>query len=273
MANPRCYKCEVTSYYLPDISCKSGSFSLTKIIPARHFPQIRIIFPDENHPSQTFPVNQDQFPSWKSSLQKLFIKSGSIHPLEIIPPRHFYQIRITPPPKMHPQPRFQANQDNSLAKSPVPNASPTTRKSSRTSFVSNHQLPIIQQPISHQVFSFPGLIRSNVQKLRDRRSNVLYAYILKLFAGFKIFSLDDERYGHILRRIGAVRSVMAAMIRGNHNGKIIWKGVHNPVAFRQPELIKLSFYTSLRQDPQRRFYRMRQFECGRSRCGSADAAV
>lgn len=64
-----------------------------------------------------------------------------------------------------------------------------TSKSSRTSFlaitsfVSSHQLPIIQQLISHQAFSFPGLIRSNVQKLRDRRSNVLYAYILKLFAG------------------------------------------------------------------------------------------
>lgn len=131
---------------LPDISCESGSIFPLEIIPARHFLQIRIIFPDENHPSQTFPVNQDQFPSWKSSLQKLFIKSGSIHPLEIIPPRHFYQIRITPPPKMHPQPRFQANQDNSLAKSPVPNASPTTSKSSRTnfsaitSFFSNRQL-------------------------------------------------------------------------------------------------------------------------------------
>ena len=211
MANPRCYKCEVTSYYL----------------------------------------------------QKLFIKSGSIHPLEIIPPRHFYQIRITPPPKMHPQPRFQANQDNSLAKSPVPNASPTTSKSSRSSFshqqiishqllqqspalsvianfVSNHQLPIIQQLISHQAFSFPGLIRSNVQKLRDRRSNVLYAYILKLFAGFKIFFLDDERYDHILRRICTVRSVMTAVVRGNYDSKIIRKGVHNPVTFRQPELIKLS---------------------------------
>ena len=129
------------------------------------------------------------------------------------------------------------------------------------SFVGNHQLPIIQQLISHQAFSFPGLIRSNVQKLRDRQSNVLYAYILKLFAGFKIFSLDDERYGHILRRIGAVRSVMTAVVRSNYDSKIIRKRVHNPVTFRQPELIKLSFYTSLRQNPQRRFYRMRQRRC------------
>ena len=174
---------------------------------------------------------------------------------------------------MHPQPRFQANQDNSLAKSPVPNASPTASKSSRSNFshpqiishqlFSNHQLPIIQQLISHRAFSFPGLIRSNVQKLRDRRSNVLYAYILKLFAGFKIFSLDDERYGHILWRIGAVRSVMAAVIRGNYDSKIIRKGVHNPVTFRQPELIKLSFYTSLRQIHKGGF----------TECGSADAAV
>ena len=174
---------------------------------------------------------------------------------------------------MHPQPRFQANQDNSLTKSPVPNASPTASKSSRssfsaiTSFFSNHQLfsnrqlPIIQQLISHQAFSFPGLIRSNVQKLRDRRSNVLYAYILKLFAGFKIFFLDDERYGHILRRIGAVRSVMTAVVRGNYDSKIIRKGVRNPVTFRQLELIKLSFYTSLGQNPQRRFYRMWQRRC------------
>ena len=182
---------------------------------------------------------------------------------------------------MHPQPRFQANQDNSLTKSPVPNASPTASKSSRSSFshqqiishqlFSNHQLPIIQQLISHQAFSFPGLIRSNVQKLRDRRSNVLYAYILKLFAGFKIFSLDDERYDHILRRIGAVRSVMTAVVRGNYDSKIIRKGVRNPVTFRQPELIKLSFYTSLRQNPQRRFYRMRQKPVRQRRCSSLNA--
>lgn len=255
--------------------------------PCETFPAIRMNFRVGNHPCETFPVNQDQFSRRKSSLQKLFIKSGSIHPLEIIPPRHFYQIRITPPPKMHPQPRFQENQDNSLTKSPVPNASPTASKSSRSNFshqqiishqlfsnrqlFSNHQLPFIQQLISRQAFSFLGLIRSNVQKLRDRRSNVLYAYILKLFAGFKIFSLDDERYDHILRRIGAVRSVMTAVVRGNYDSKIIRKGVRNPVTFRQPELIKLSFYTSLRQNPQRRFYRMRQKPVRQRRCSSLNA--
>ena len=114
---------------LPDISRKSGSFFPTKIIPAKAFHQIRINLPDENHPSQIFPANQDHFPRRESSLQKLFIKSGSISP-----------------PKMHPQPRFQENQDNSLAKSPVTNASPTASKSSRSNF--SHQ-----QIISHQLFS------------------------------------------------------------------------------------------------------------------------
>lgn len=166
---------------------------------------------------------------------------------------------------MHPRPPA-----NHLAAAFRTSKSSRTNFSAITSFFSNHQLPIIQQFISHQAFPFPGLIRSNVQKLRDRRSNVLYAYIFKLFAGFKIFPLDDERYDHILRRIGAVRSVMAAVIRGNHNGKIIRKGVHNPVTFRQPELIKL--YTSLKQNPQRRFYRMRQKPVRQRRCCSLNVA-
>ena len=137
---------------LQKLFIKSGSIHPLEIIPPRYFLQIRINLPDENHPSQTFPANQDHFPRRKSSLQKLFIKSGSIFPLGIIPPRHFYQIRITPPPKMHPQPRFQANQDNSLAKSPVPNASPTASKSSRSNFshpqIISHQL-CQQSPASH----------------------------------------------------------------------------------------------------------------------------
>ena len=139
-------------------------------------------------------MNQDQFTRRKSSLQELFIKSGSISLLGIIPPRHFHQIRITSPLKMHPQPRIQANQDNSLTKSPAPNAFQTASKSSRssfpaiTSFFSNRQLLINQQIFSHQAFSFPGSIRSNVQKLCDRRCNILYAYILWLFLDLEIFS-------------------------------------------------------------------------------------
>ena len=167
---------------------------------------------------------------------------------------------------MHPRPPA-----NHLAAAFRTSKSSRTNFSAITSFVSNHQLPIIQQLFSHLAFSFPGLIRNNVQKLRDRRSNVLYAYILKLFAGFKIFSLDDERYDHILRRIGAVRSVMTAVVRGNYDSKIIRKGIHNPVAFRQPELIKL--YTSLRTNPQRRFYRMRQRRCCSLNAAEAGASA
>ena len=96
---------------LPDISCKSGSISPTGIIPLRLFPQIRIIFPDENHPSQTFPVNQDQFTRRKSSLPDFSCKSGSIFPLEIIPAKAFHQIRINSPAGNHPSQTFPVNQD------------------------------------------------------------------------------------------------------------------------------------------------------------------
>ena len=199
----------------------------------RLFPRIRMNFRVENHPCETFPVNQDQFPRRKSSLPDISCESGSISLLEIIPLRHFDQIRMHSTDENHLSQTFLANQDafprlkSSLQEEtckpgllPHLNASPTASKSSRnsfpaiTSFFSNRQLLISQHLFSHQAFSFPGLIRNNVQKLRGRRSNVLYAYILRLFSGLEIFSLDDERYGHILRRIGAVRSVMAAVIRG-----------------------------------------------------------
>ena len=61
MANPRCYKCEVTSYYLQDISIKSGCIPPLKIIPAKHFLQIRMNFPAGNHPCMTFLANQDAY--------------------------------------------------------------------------------------------------------------------------------------------------------------------------------------------------------------------
>jgi len=44
---------------LPDIFIKPGCISLLKIIPARHFHQIRMKFPAGNHPCQSFPLNQD----------------------------------------------------------------------------------------------------------------------------------------------------------------------------------------------------------------------
>ena len=53
------------------ISCKSGCIPSLEIIPLRHFLLIRMHFPVENHPSQTFPANQDAFPRWKSSLSDI----------------------------------------------------------------------------------------------------------------------------------------------------------------------------------------------------------
>lgn len=105
---------------LPGFSRKSGSFSPTEIIPLRLFPQIRIIFPDENHPSQTFPVNQDQSPRWESSLPGFSHKPGSIPKLEIIPAKAFHQVRINSPAGNHPSQTFLSNQDNF----PAENASP-----------------------------------------------------------------------------------------------------------------------------------------------------
>ena len=68
-----------------------------------------------NHPCQTFPPNQDQFPHWKSSLQNIFSKSGSIPPLEVIPARHFHQIRINSPAGNHPCKIFLSNRMNPIA--------------------------------------------------------------------------------------------------------------------------------------------------------------
>ena len=70
-------------------SCRSGSISPLEIIPPGNFQQIRMHFPAGNHPSRKFPVNQDAFPRWKSSLTDFSSKSGSISPPEIIPRRHF----------------------------------------------------------------------------------------------------------------------------------------------------------------------------------------
>jgi len=115
---------------LTDFSSKSGSISPPEIIPHRLFHQIRMHFSVGNHPSQIFLANQDQSPRRKSSLADIFSKSGSISPLEIIPPGNFQQIRsISPleiiPPRHfllirmhfsvgnHPSQIFLANQDQS----------------------------------------------------------------------------------------------------------------------------------------------------------------
>ena len=81
---------------LPDISCESGSIFPPEIIPPRYFLQIRINFPDENHPCKSFSSSQDQFTRWKSSLPDIFIKSGYFPRRKCIPSRAFRQIRIIP---------------------------------------------------------------------------------------------------------------------------------------------------------------------------------
>ncbi len=95
-----------------------------EIIPVRAFHQIRINLPDKNHPSQIFPANQDHFPRRKSSLPDISCESGSIFPLEIIPARHFLQIRINFPAGNHPCKSFSLNQDQSpRRKSSLPDIS------------------------------------------------------------------------------------------------------------------------------------------------------
>ena len=98
---------------LPDISSRSGYISLTEIIPPGNFKQIRMHFSVGNHPSKTFPANQDAFLRWKSSLTDFSSKSGSISPLEIIPHRLFQQIRMHFLVGNHPSQIFLANQDQS----------------------------------------------------------------------------------------------------------------------------------------------------------------
>ena len=81
---------------LADIFNKSGCISSLEIIPPRHFHRIRMHFSAGNHPSRTFPANQDAFPHWESSLQDNFSKSGCISTLGIIPPE-IIPLRIIPP--------------------------------------------------------------------------------------------------------------------------------------------------------------------------------
>ena len=97
---------------LPDLSCKSGSLSPRKCIPARLFQQIRITFPLQMHPCQNFSANQDHFSLANASLPGFFSKSGSLSPRKCIPERTFLQIRITFPSQMHPCQTFSANQDH-----------------------------------------------------------------------------------------------------------------------------------------------------------------
>ena len=96
---------------LPDIFIESGCISSLEIIPPRHFLLIRMHFFNENHPSRTFPADQDAFLRWKSSLPEIFSRSGCISPLGIISPGNFQQIRMHFSAGNHPSRKFSANQD------------------------------------------------------------------------------------------------------------------------------------------------------------------
>ena len=109
---------------LTDFSSKSGSISPLEIIPRRLFQQIRMHFSNGNHPSRKFPVNQDAFPRWESSLPEIFSRSGCISPLGIISPGNFQQIRMHFSDGNHPSRKFSANQDAFLRrKSSLPEIS------------------------------------------------------------------------------------------------------------------------------------------------------
>ena len=92
-------------------SCRSGSISPPKIIPPGNFQQIRMHFPDANHPARKFLSNQDAFLRWKSSLTDFSSKSGCISPTGIIPPGHFLLIRMNPIERNHLWTSILANQD------------------------------------------------------------------------------------------------------------------------------------------------------------------
>ena len=87
---------------LPDLFCKSGSLSPRKCIPARPFLHIRITFPSQMHPCQTFSAYQDHFPLANASLPEFSRISRSLFPRKCIPEQTFLQIRITFPLQMHP---------------------------------------------------------------------------------------------------------------------------------------------------------------------------
>ena len=69
---------------LQNISCQSGCIPPPKIIPARHFLQIRMHSAARNHPSKTFPADQDAFLRPKSSPQNISCQSGCIPPMKSI---------------------------------------------------------------------------------------------------------------------------------------------------------------------------------------------
>ena len=66
---------------------------------------------EKNHPSRTFPANQDAFCCRESSLASNSAESGCISPPEFIPGEQFCRIRMHFPAGIHPSQTFLANQD------------------------------------------------------------------------------------------------------------------------------------------------------------------
>ena len=96
---------------LPEVSFKSGWKSLSEIIPAGGFLQIRMNFPVGNHPRKALFSNQDASAAPNASPTEVSVKTGWISLLKIIPARHYSQIRMHPPFQMHPCPGLPSNRD------------------------------------------------------------------------------------------------------------------------------------------------------------------
>ena len=102
MANPRCYKCEVTSYYLLREIPFQGLFSRGGCIPARRNSPSGIIFPRRMHPcSEKSPV-RDYFPEAKASLFREISRQGLFSRGGCIPAQRNPFSGIIFPRRMHP---------------------------------------------------------------------------------------------------------------------------------------------------------------------------
>ena len=81
------------------------------IIPAQKFLQIRMHFCGGNHPCTEISSDQDEFLRWKSSLRRIFFKSGCISPAGIIPTEQFCRIRMHSPVGNHLCTEISSDQD------------------------------------------------------------------------------------------------------------------------------------------------------------------
>ena len=102
MANPRCYKCEVTSYYLLEEFHRWGLFPRGESIPARRNPPLGIIFPRRMHPCSEKSTVRDYFPEADASLLEEIHRWGLFSRGGCIPARRNPPLGIIFPGRMHP---------------------------------------------------------------------------------------------------------------------------------------------------------------------------